>query len=256
METNTSNMKKIDTYIFVHDQEIILDFNIKNRFSNFENFKYVFLSNRPTDKIEHLENVIIVKNLKTNIEEYPKFTSFTGWYALVKNNLIDSEYVNFFEYDVNYVPEFVDINKQIINKDFDFIGYFPMLITDPVYVTQKQYTDVLIKSIKDKTNVDIYMVINEILNKNKLSLWSSSSNSTWKTTELIKYVDWFSQFIDDIKENQFCGHMHERSLSFYYFINELKVYNTKNLMTHFQLNTHSTSPLPPDRFNSLYSNLK
>ena len=64
------------------------------------------------------------------------------------------------------------------------------------------------------------------------------------------------KFIDDIKENQFCGHMHERSLSFYYFINELKVYNTKNLMTHFQLNTHSTSPLPPDRFNSLYSNLK
>ena len=27
METNTNNMKKLDTYIFVHDQEIILDFN-------------------------------------------------------------------------------------------------------------------------------------------------------------------------------------------------------------------------------------
>jgi hypothetical protein len=256
METNTIDINKVDTFIFVHDQEIIIDFNTKNRFSDFESFKYVFLSNRPTDKIEHLENVIIVKNLDINIEQYPKFTSFTGWYALVKNKLINSEYVNLFEYDVNYVPEFIDINNQLVKNGFDFIGYFPMLITDPVYVTQKQYTDVLIKSIKNKTNVNIYDIINKILSKNKLSLWSSSSNSTWRVSELIKYVDWFSQFIDDIKDNQFCGHMHERSLSFYYFINELMVYNTKNLMTHFQLNTHGTSPLTTDRFNSLYSNLK
>ena len=256
METNTITLNKLDTFIFVHDQEIILDFISKNRFYEFENFKYVFLSHRPTDKIEHLENVIIVKNLDINIEEYPKFTSFTGWYALVKNNLINSEYVNLFEYDVNYVTEFSSINKEIIKKNYDFIGYFPMSIMDPVYVLQSQYSKELIDSVLSKTGVDIISVLQKLSQKNSHSLWSSSSNSTWKVSELKNYIIWFEQFIDDVKNSLYCGHIHERSLSFFYFIYNLNVFNTQNLMTHYQLNTHGTSPLPPERFNQLYNNLK
>jgi hypothetical protein len=255
METNTNTLKKIDTFIFVHDQEIILDFISKNRFSEFEDFKYVFLGNKPIDKIEKMDNVIVSRNLEINIEEYPKFTSFTGWYSLIKNNLINSEYVNFFEYDVNYIKDFNEINKEIIKKNYDFIGYFPMSIQDPVYIIQDQYTKELIKSIFLKTGNDIISIIQKLYKKNPHSVWSSSSNSTWKVSELKNYVNWFEQFVDDIKNSLYCGHMHERSLSFFYFTYNLNVFNTQKLMTHYQLNTHGTSPLPPERFNNLYNKL-
>jgi hypothetical protein len=92
--------------------------------------------------------------------------------------------------------------------------------------------------------------------KDNNSIWSSSSNSTWKTEKLYNYMDWMNNFIDDIKDDNFCGHMHERSLSMFYYIHNLNVLMTNGLMSHFQLNTHGTSPLPPDRFKKLYNNLK
>lgn len=249
-------MKKIETFIFVHDQKIILDFILMDRFSDFEDFKYVFLGNNDCDLVKDLPNVIIARNIEHNIEEYPKLTSYTGWYALYKNNLINSEYVNFFEYDVNYIDGFSEINKEMLNLNCDFIGYFPMRLTDPVYLNMSQYTDSLIDSIKIKTGVNIHELINKKINENPNAIWSSSSNSTWKVTALNEYINWFSTFIDDIKTNQFSGHMHERSISFYYYLFNKKVKVVNGLMTHFQLNSHGTSPLPIERGVQLYKMLK
>jgi len=252
METSIENKLTVDTFIFVHDQEIVLDFINKNKFNDFKNFKWVFLGDKPYDKIQKLDNLIIVRNLEHNIEQYPKLTSFTGWYALHKNNLITSDYVNFFEYDINYVPEFVDINKEMIKRDFDFIGYFPMIISDIVYIKQEQYSIELINSVREKTGFDITKMINNLQSNNPRTMWSSSSNSTWKVSELKNYIEWFADHLDNIVKSNFSGHIHERSLSFYYFMKNLKVFLVQNLMIHVQLNSHGTSPLPPERAKELY----
>ena len=242
-------MKTLDTFIFVHDQEIVLDFINKKKFSDIENFKWVFLGSRPIDKISNLENLIVARDLKDNIEMYPKFTSLTGWYALYKNGFLTSDYVNFFEYDIKYIPEFIEINREMMKKDFDFVGYFPMSIRDVVYVTQSQYSKELTDAVKNKSGFDIIGMINKLPQQ---SLWSSSSNSTWKVSVVKEYIDWFTQFIEDLKDSIYCGHMHERSLSFYYFMKNLKVFLPKNLMIHVQLNSHGTSPLPPERAKKMY----
>ena len=249
-------MKKIETFIFIHDQEIVLDFLSKNKFKEFTEFKYVFLGNGNVDKINHLPNLIISRDLPDNIEHHPKLTSFTGWYSLVKNNLINSEYVNFFEYDVNFVPNIEDTVNDILKNEVDFIGYFPMSLKDPVYVTQRQYVEELIDVIKIKTGVDVDNIVNRLIDTNTNGYWSSSSNSTWKSSEITNYVNWMSNFIPNIIVSNFCGHMHERSLSFYYFINNLKVILTNGLAQHFQLNSHKTSPLPESRSKHLYQFLK
>lgn len=248
-------MKTIETFIFIHDEDIVLDFIEKNRFSSFEEFKYVFLGNKPYEKIKHLNNLIVARELPDNIEHIPKLTSFTGWYALYKNGYLNTEVVNLFEYDINYIPEFPAINKEMTKKEFDFIGYFPMSITDVVYLKMSQYSSELVESIKNKMGYDIVDFINELQKKNPNMMWSSSSNSTWKTEEVKKFIDWFCKFIDDIKNSIYCGHIHERSLSFYYFKENLKVFLVSNIMTHVQLNSHGTSPLPPERAENLYKTL-
>jgi hypothetical protein len=120
----------------------------------------------------------------------------------------------------------------------------------------KQVMKKTIQYTNELSNFDINKILSETINLNPREVWSSSSNSTWKVSHLIEYVNWFSNFIEDIKDDKYCGHMHERSLSFYYFLNKLKVFNAPRLMTHYQLNTHGTSPLPPERFQTLYTNLK
>lgn len=244
------SIETLKTFIFIHDQDILLDFLNKKKFFDLDNFDWVFLGNRPINKLSNVENLIIARDLPNNIEIYPKFTSLTGWYALYKNNLLNSEYVNFFEYDIKYVPNFKEINLEICKKNFDFVGYFPMSVRDVVYIQYTQYSSELINAVKNQTSFDI---IDMIKNLPSNAHWSSSSNSTWKTEKLINYLDWFIPYIDDLKQSKFCGHIHERSISFYYFMEKLKVHLTKGLMIHAQLNSHGTSPLPPERAKQMYN---
>ena len=248
-------MKKTQTFIFVHDERIIIDFIKKNKFWDLSDLTYVFLGSNPTDNIKDLDNVIIAKNYDNNIENYPKLTSFTGWYILWKNNLIKSEYINLFEYDINCVFGFGEHNKELISKKYDFIGYFPMSIQDIVYTKMKEFTKELFDSYLVKNEVDLYEYVDNLSVKKPNLMWSSSSNSTWKTSEWVKYMEWFDLYLNDVKNSWYSGHIFERSISIFYFLNNLNVHLTNGLMEHLQLNTHGTSPLDKNRFDLMYKNL-
>lgn len=241
-------MKTIETYIFVHDQDIVLDFINKKRFSDFNNFKYVFLGNKNTDKISNLDNVIIARNLKYNIEHYPKLTSFTGWYALYKNNIIQSDYINLFEYDINYNSNFISKNQQIIETSPDAIGYLSASV-DSIYFMDSRFTEPLVSEVKKNENIDIVDIIKKIKIKNSNLQWATTSNSTWKREVLFKYIEWFSKYINKIGPTPCAGHIAERSISFFYFINKINVQLALNLIEHLQLDSHKTDPNMPSAYN-------
>jgi hypothetical protein len=95
---------KAQTFIFVHDQYIVLDYLAAGKFNDLPNVKYVFLGQRPSDQIGHLVDmgkVIIARDLPDNIEHLPNLVAWTGWYAIARNGLITADIVNLFEYDVN-----------------------------------------------------------------------------------------------------------------------------------------------------------
>ena len=91
------------TFIFVHDQEIVLDYIRAGKFNDLPNLKYIFLGSRPVDKIEGVENVVVARHLPYHIEDCPNLLAWTGWYAIVENGLIESKLINLFEYDVNII---------------------------------------------------------------------------------------------------------------------------------------------------------
>ena len=124
----------METFIFVHDENIILDYINAKKFSNIKNLKYVFVGNNDVDKIKNLNNVIICKNLPHNLENYPKLTSFTGWYALWKNNLIKSNSINLFEYDVNINDDIEDHINFNFSLGYNVIGYVPILISEHNFI--------------------------------------------------------------------------------------------------------------------------
>jgi hypothetical protein len=56
-----------ETFIFVHDQNLILDFETKSKFSNLYKYTYVFLGNRPTDKLGDVKNLFIAQILRITL---------------------------------------------------------------------------------------------------------------------------------------------------------------------------------------------
>jgi len=152
--------KKIQTFITVHDQNIIIDFEDIGKFNSFPNLKYILVGNGAYNLVENKTNVLISRNFE-NIEDYPNLCSYTAWYTLWKNNLIDADYVNLFEYDINLLTDCDTIIETIKQSKSKHIGYFPLSINNRCYVEANQYVKYIIPAIQKHYNVDILNVISK-----------------------------------------------------------------------------------------------
>lgn len=237
---NLPSSNKVSTYVFVHDQQIVLDADISKKFNALPSVKYVFLGDKPVDKIFKRKDIVIARNLKYNIEKYPKFCSFTGWYALWKNNIITTEYINLFEYDISIHESFGDKFNAYMHVNYDFIGYIPHPMKSS-YIDSPQYLCKIIESIKKIYHIDVAELIGIIIGQNREENWSSTSNSTFKKDVFLQYMNWFSLLVDDIKDDKMCGHAHERSISFFYLIFKKKILLTNGIISHMMLNSHRTA---------------
>lgn len=243
----------IQTFIFVHDENIILDFIKYHKFSNLSNLKFVFLGNNQISKIENLENVIIARNFQDNIEEFPKLTSYTGWYLIWKNNLVNSDYVNLFEYDVNIINNLEDVIFDRIKKNnTEIFGYIPHNVHDVSYIKHFPWSAYLIKSLLEKYNVNILDYISKFPYDKKCSM---TSNHTMSKKSFEEYMEWVNPLIDYIKQSSLSGHEVERSISVFYLLNNKSHEILSNTLNHFQFDSHKTQGIGEQKFINQYKNL-
>jgi len=242
----------METFIFVHDENIILDYINVNKFSNIKNLKYVFVGNNGTDKIKHLDNVIICRDLPNNLENYPKLTSFTGWYALWKNNLIKSDVVNLFEYDVNLSSDIESHINFNFGLGYNIIGYIPLLISDTNFIGQPQWISNLRLSLEKNYNVNLDNHVNSLPNDKIITV---TSNHSFTVNSFNEYMKWIEPMIDDIKISNFSGHEVERSISVFYLLKNISYVFLPNLLYHFQFDSHDTQGIGRNKFEAQYKDL-
>jgi hypothetical protein len=236
----TISDKTLKTFIFVHDQDLVELFEENGKFKGLNNYTYVFVGNRPVDKIENLSNVIISRNYEGHLEDYPKLTSFSGWYTLWKHKLIDTEYVNLFEYDVNYVPDLLpNISKMFYDKQ-EMIGYIPFPAPHPMFIQHPPFIDTLFKSIKKTYRVDIQKALMGAISGGKMGYWSSTSNTTFRKNVFDQYMNWILPMIDEIKVDPNAGHLHERSITIFASMKYKKMILTNGFLKHYQMDSHKT----------------
>jgi hypothetical protein len=205
------------TFIFVHDQQIVLDYIAAGKFHDLPDVKYCFLGMRPTDRIEDLPNVIIARNLPDNIEHYPNLVAWTGWYALVRNGLIKTDIVNLFEYDVNVVGDWVQPTEST--------NYFPYPSTDENWWNYNG-----IRSEVAKCVTDFY----------EAKHLPMTSNYTLDQIGLASVMESMEFSIHSKKLNPLhpqAGHIIERIFSFW-LEGEIPIY--PNRLTHLYADSHGT----------------
>lgn len=218
------------TFIFVHDQQIVLDYIAAGKFSDLPDVKYCFLGMRPTDRIEHLPNVIIARNLPDNIEHYPNLVAWTGWYALMANNLVHTGVVNLFEYDVNVVGEWKQSQIET--------AYFGYPSTDEVWWNYNGIRSELEKVLDAKyQEIALPMTSNYTLNRITLSFAASTIKA---------YIE--HKAIDPLHPQ--AGHIIERIFSAMYSDFSLDL----DRLTHLYADSHGTQGRG-DRYQQLKSKL-
>jgi hypothetical protein len=235
-----TNVGICETFIFCHDQNIILDYEKSGKFNHIKNYRYVFLGNRDTDKIEDNSKIIIAKNLEYNLEEYPNMNAYTGWYALWKNKLISTPYVNLFEYDVILNKNIEQIIHKFMYEEEKMIGYIPFSCSNYHFIDNKDWTTDLFDAIKQVYKIDLEKTIRIYIKNNPNMSWSTTSNCTMKTSFFEGYMKWFEPLAQLIKHSKTAGHGHERSTTFYSLMYKHKIILTQGYIKHFQMNSHGT----------------
>jgi len=243
--------KTIKTFIFIHDQDLLREFEVTQKFIGFKDYSYVFVGNGPTNNIEHLPNVIISRNYDGHLEDYPKLTSFSGWYTLWKHKLIETEYVNLFEYDINYIPNFLPhISKMLYDKQ-DIIGYIPFPTQHQMFIQYPPFINTLFKSIRKTYHIDIQRLLMNTINDGKMIYWSSTSNTTFRKSVFNQYMNWMSPMVDEIKVDPNAGHLHERSITIFASMKNKKLTLTNGFIKHYQMDSHKTQGHYVDEKNSI-----
>lgn len=228
------------TFICVHDQNIIIDYEKNNKFSNLKNYCYIFLGNRDTNLIEDNPKVLIANKFEHNLEKYPYLTAFTGWYLIWKNNLIKTKYVTLLEYDTILTDTFEQVISKFIYDDSEMIGYVPVSVNNYHYINNPDWVSEIFSAVKKVYNQNIENTLKVYINKNPNSHWSSTSNTTFRVDIFNEFMKWFDPLVPLIKESKTSGHAFERAVSFFYITKNKKMQLTNKLLQHIQMDSHKT----------------
>ena len=247
---------KIQTFIFAHDQQIIIDMEANGKFANIPNVTYVMVGANPHDKLEGMDNVIIEWEYPKNLVDYNKnMLSFTGWQLLYEYDMIDrdTDYVNLFEYDIKLSDNFnTELEGCIAQTNPSIIGYITLPVNAPMYIEEPNYCKEIIESIQKNHQIDMRYVVS--LYKEFNAVVSVTSNHTLQVSTFNDFMKFMQPCIDDIKENKYSGHQTERALSFYYLnFDSLSVEVLPNALFHYQLDTHQTQGIPIEKFTNNYA---
>jgi hypothetical protein len=233
----------VSTFMFCHDQNIIQKYIETEKFKLLKDLTYVFVGNSDYDLIKSFDDVIIAKEYDINLEEYPNFTAFTGWYLLWKNNLIKTKYVNLIEYDVELVEDYSTYIENIIVKEPKIVGYVPFSMLNYHFIQNNDWVNTLTEGIKEKYKTDVLKKINGIItatpNKNQLA-WSSTSNVIFNTEIFKTYMRWFDPLIEFMKNDVNAGHGFERSITFFAILKSVPINYLPNVLNHIQMDSHKT----------------
>ena len=215
-------MKNLTNYIIFHDQKSLDYFKELNPDISNE-FVYIFVGE---DKVfySYGNNYSIINPYfaKNNIEHYPSLLTFTAWYLLSKNDICKTDYIGLFEYDVEFLSNPNDIE----------------LYKDTIYGS-------MARNLPDKNGLYLESVpqfaklltSKEIEIARKQPFWNATSNFIVHKEFLIKFVDWYMQFIPEILGLKKHSHFHERAINVFAANNGYKNEYIP-MIKHYQLCSH------------------
>ena len=235
----------ITTFITCHDQDIIKSNIASGKFDSLGKVVFMFVGKGEFTDIENYDNVIIVRDLPYNIEKYPNFTAFTAWYAIMKNKLCNTKYINLLEYDVNLKDNYGFFLKNMLKaSDPKIVGYFPLQMSNYHYITNQDWVSSIFNGLLDAYNLDMKAYMNNLMNdaksKNVELYWPTTNNVCLLTSYFEKYMNWLEPIIPYMMVDQYAGHNQERALSFFSLLTNVPVYFYVGDIEHVQADSHKT----------------
>lgn len=235
MNEKTHLPDELEAFVVVHDQDLLLECEQDGRFSSVPRLRYLFVGPRPNDKLTGRDDVVIARHLGDNIEEYPQLLSFTGWYAVARNDLASARYVSLLEYDVTLAAGFVSKTLAALREGRGIVGYVPFRLSHPMYL---HATPWLIRALGEVYDIDVVRLISNHLAAGGADQWTATSNTSLAAADLRALVDWLLPLTRVYRHDPIGAHVHERALKVFCLLQQKENRYLPDLLTHAQKRSH------------------
>lgn len=219
----------IDYFIIGHDLQLYIDK---------PNFAYKFLQ-VGFDSYD-MSKAIVCRLLPDNIEQYPNLCSFTGWYAIAKNNLCNKDIVCILEYDTIAHPNMHDNNIKLLteNKSNTIIAYSHTLTNHYVFTKSTPWLELSLKKIH---NINLTHFVHEY--GSKFPLWPTTTNMTLSMDILRQFINWFKPMADLFKHDPLGAYVHERAFFVFCVLHNINIIFSLNMIQHQQKQSHGINDI-------------
>jgi len=239
-------MSNLIIVFICHNNETILSTRIKYP----ESTIFLVGSSEILPEYQTDPKIIISRDLAINIEDKPKFLTFTAWYAISKNGLFqDYDYICLFEYDVILDPNLEEKIKNTIQQATEVPEIVSFFKIDRYFFW-------------DISPHLFYHFLNEKKEKYDIcNEWYNTTNHCLKREILDEFVNWYYPNCIDfwLLDRKMVSWYHERFFSVF-----MKVFNKKNIVidglehcqdgSHTHMNTQKENPVSKDLMDLYYQN--
>lgn len=228
----------IETFVIVHSAELILRCESEGRFTRLPSYTYLFVGNGDVSRLDHLDNLVVARDLADNIEQYSNLLSFTGWYAVARNGLATTRWVTLLEYDVHLQEDFVAKTLSALKAGASLVGYVPFPLSHPLYL---HATPWLIPALRSARDIDAPRLIADHLRGGGADEWTATTNASFTSDDFVAFVDWFIPVSRLIRHDPIGAHVHERTLTMFCMLRGLRHCVIRNVLGHEQAGSHKIS---------------
>jgi hypothetical protein len=217
-------------FIVFHDPKSLKYF-INNNNSISSLFNYILVGDFEIAKNYYLELKsgyhIYLPAIWKNIEKNKNLLSFTAWYFLSKNNIVNTDFVGVFEYDTIFkqMPDHRQLKLNTIT------GFYKRMLPDGLFL---DLVPGLLSNLTQKQKEKAL----------QLPFWSASSNLIMPKQFLIDFVDWYMNLMPKIIKFPNLPHFHERAINVFAANNGYDI-EISEIAEHQFLNSHGV-PLNPN----------
>lgn len=186
-----------------------------------------------------IDDAIICNSLNINIEKYPYLCSYTGWYAILKNQLYHNNIVSLLEYDIVLSPNFDLSNRHMVEQQSCnryIIAYSKTLTDHYVFYKSTPWLEISLKKIH---NIDLKQFV--LSHKYQYPFWPNTTNITMPIEILEAFIDWFHPMTKVFNHDPLGSYVHERALFVFCAIHHINIkYPEHSILQHLQLASHKS----------------
>jgi hypothetical protein len=215
-------MSNLSIYIVCHNEKAFKTFKSLGNEEYIDKCNYILVGIDKYDKFKGMDNLntIIPIHLPYNIEQHISLLTFTAWYALVKNDLVKTDFVGIFEYDVQFTrnPFPLEFDKNSI------YGASYRDIPDYMFLETVPYLKRLLTPRETET-------------ADRMRFWMPSSNMIMPEKFLVDFVEYYTDLIPKIMDSKCHSHFHERMINLFAVMEGYKL-EPCDIIHHKQYNSH------------------